>query len=273
MAASVTNTASAHGRAPVAALLALGASLARRGPMAVVSMAISLLTVGAMCTVALASAAREGGAPAHALPSVAASALAYGGAFLHAVSAAMGALRRDRAEGVVHLFVSRAASLRSYTAARIGGLAALLAAEVGGGALVVGVVAMLASSRPEEALRVAQMSAASVAFGVAFAIVMAPVALAALGARARGAGYLFLLAILFLPELLAASARGSFPSEIVELFAIPSALDALRGSLAPGSVDLLRFVRALVALGVFTALGVAFVHRDAALLGRQRGAA
>ena len=90
-------------RAGVAALLALGASLARRGPLALVSTAVSVLTALVLCAVAFAFARRGGDAPVQSMPILASSALAWGGGFLHAVAISAGALRRDRAEGIRHL--------------------------------------------------------------------------------------------------------------------------------------------------------------------------
>ncbi len=55
----------------------------------------------------------------------------------------------------------------------------------------------------------------------------------------------------------------SLPSSIADVLSIPSALGALRSSLAPGTVDLYRAARALLALTVFIALATLFVRRDA----------
>lgn len=237
--------------------------------MAVVSMAISALTALVLCALVLSFARREGDAPAYDVPLLASSAIAYGGGFLHAFSVAVGALRRDRADGVRHLLVARTGSLRGYVLARVGGLAALLALEVGGGTVLVGAIAIAASTRADAVLRAAQASLAAALFALAFAAVIAPLAFAALGARTRATGYVFLLAVLVLPELLASMASGSAPSEVLELCSVPSALGALRGSLAPGAVDPLRCLRALVAVAVVAVAALAVVRRDLALLERE----
>src|SRR6478736_3750427 len=82
------------------ALLGLGASLARRGPMAAISIGICALTIVVGGVMAVSFAVRGEGAPAHDVPLVASSALAWGGGFLLAFSSAASALRRDRVEGV-----------------------------------------------------------------------------------------------------------------------------------------------------------------------------
>ncbi len=236
--------------------------------MPVVSLTISALTILVLAVVALSFVARGAQAPVHDVPLLASSLIAWGGGFLHAFSASASALRRDRTEGVRHLFVSRTTSLRGYILARVGGLAALLSIVVGGGTLLIGTVAILAATRGHTVLKTAHATFAAVLFSVAFAVVVAPIAFAALGARSRVSGYFFLLMILVLPETLTWALSSGVPSEVLELCAIPSALAALRSSLSPGSVDLFRCVRALIALGVFVAIGLFFVRRDVVLLER-----
>ena len=63
----------------------------------------------------------------------------------------------------------------------------------------------------------------------------------------------------------------ALPDSIADVLSIPSALTALRTSLAPGTVDLFRAARAVVALGLVVALATFFVRRDALLVNRTRG--
>jgi len=253
-------------------LVALGAGLARRGPMPIVSLGVTAFTVLVFVVLGMGVARRGGDAPVHTIPLVASSALAWGGGFLLAFSASANALRRDRAEGIRHLFVTRTASIRGYLVARAGGLAALLACVLGGGTLLTGAVSILAAGKAHAVLRTMQATAAGVAFAIAFALVMAPVALAALGTRTRLSGYFFLFAILVAPEIVATVVTGPIPAEVTELLSLPSALAALRGSLAPGTADALRFVRAVVALAVFAAAAVVLLRREVVVLELEREA-
>ncbi|MBX3212636.1 MAG: hypothetical protein KF850_11430 [Labilithrix sp.] len=264
-----TSRPNARARVGLAALLGLGAALARRGALAVLSIAVSGLTAVVLAVVAVAFARRGGDAPVDSLPLLTSSAIAWGGGFLLAVSAAAGALRRDRVDGIRDLFVTRTTSLRGYVVARVGGLAAVLAATVGGGTLLVSGVAILAATRTATVLRTTHATMSAVVYALAFALVIAPVAFAALGARTRFSGYLVLLFLLVAPELVASALSGALPSEVTELVAIPSALAALRSSLAPGSVDLLRAIRALVALLVFAGLALALVRRDVVIVSTE----
>lgn len=254
----------------LAALVALGATLARRGPMAAVSIAVSAVTALVFVVIGASFARRGGDAPVHDVPLLASSALAWGGGFLHAFSVCFTALRRDRAEGIHHLFMTRTTSTRGYLIARVGGLTAVLTAVVGGGTLLTGAVSILAAIRANAVLRTMQATVAALVFAVAFAVVIAPIAFAALGARTRLSGYLVLLAVLVLPEILSSAMSGPIPSEVTELFALPSALAALRASLAPGSADPLRFFRALVALALFGGVAIFFLRREIALLELER---
>ena len=241
--------------------------------MAAVALVVCGLSTVALAVVGIVLARRGGAAPAHAVPILASSAIGWGGAFLLAFAVSASAFRRDRASGIVHLFVTRTTSTRRYLVARIGGLAAVLATVTAGGTLVVGAAAVLAATGAEVALRAAHGTAAGFVFGLAFALVVAPVAFAALGARSRISGYGYLLALLVLPEIASSLLTGPLPGELTELFAIPSALAALRGAIAPGSVDGLRLLRALGALAAFSVIALAIVWRDVDLLDQEQGEA
>jgi len=244
-------------------MFALGVSLARRGVVAVVSLAIAGLTILVLIIVALALGKRGGTAPIHAVPLIASSALAWGAGFLHAFGVAAHALRKDRTDGVRHLLIARTTNLRGYVLARVGGLAALLAIVVGGGTLLCGLVAVLMAARVGAVPKTLHATLAAFVFALAFSAVVAPVAFAALGARSRMGGYLFLLGIVVLPEMLASVLSGIVPESITEVLAIPSALATLRASIAPGTVNPLRFVRALVALAIVVGIATVWVRRDA----------
>jgi hypothetical protein len=256
-------------KARLAPRMALGISLARRGPLAVVSMAISLMTTLTLAALALAFARRGGDAPVESIPLLASSALVWGGGFLQAVSVSAGALRRDRIEGIRHLLVTRTASLRGYLLARVGGLAAVLGVVLGSGTLFVGVVAILAATHVHAVTQTLHATLASLVYVIVFAIVIAPVAFASLGARTRISGYFFLLMILVVPELLVATLGKTLPNEVSELCAIPSALAAFRSAIAPGSVEPLRALRALLALAVFAGGAMVLVRRDLVVVGRE----
>jgi hypothetical protein len=267
MSSSMAAASTTRGLAP---LIAFGITLARRGPMAVVSLAVSALTVLAFVIVGVVLGIRDVAAPVHDVPVVASSALAWGGGILLAFAASASALRRDRTTGIHHLFVARVPGARGYLLGRVGGLAALLALVTGGGTLLVGLVAILVTTRGHGLGRTIQATLASVAFALAFALVVAPLALAALGARKRVSGYLTLLAILVVPEIVVSLLSSALPTELLELCSVPSALAALRAAISAHGVDPLRALRALVALGVFAAAASLFLRREVVLLEFER---
>lgn len=252
-----------------ALLVAMGLGLARRGILAAFALVVSALTVVAMCVLVLVLRDRSDRAPLHDVPLLASSALAWGGGFALAFGVAVHALRRDVNEGLRHLLEARHVDLRGYLLLRVGGLAALLAIVVAGGTVVVGLVATLLGLGVGLAGRAAQATFASAAFGVAFAVVIAPTAVAALGARTRVGGYLFLASVVVLPEILVSALGGGLPSGLAEVLSIPSALAALRGALAPGGLDALRLARALASLAVFASLATALVHQEARSVRRE----
>lgn len=250
------------------ALLALGISLARRGILPVAAIVVCVVTVLVCALITMLLAWRGPNAPAESVPLIASGALAWGGGFLLAFAAAAHALRRDRRDGIRALFVSRTSSLRGYLFARVGGLAALLALCVAGGTAVVGLVGVASAARAGGVPRMLQATAAGVVYAIAFSVVVAAVAFAALGARSRIGGYLFLIGVVMIPEAVVAMMGSSLPEAVGDVLSIPSALSALRTSLAPETVDLWRSARALVALSLAVAFAMFLVRRDAILVDR-----
>lgn len=241
-------------------------SLARRGILPVASIVICIMTALVAALVAAVLAARGPQSPAHDVPLIASGALAWGGGFLLAFAAAAHALRRDRTNGIRELFVARTTSLRGYLVGRVGGLALLIALTVAGGTLFSGLAAMAMSSAAGSVPRILQATGAGIAFAFAFSAVVAPVAFAALGARSRIGGYLFLIGVVTVPEVIVMLMGSSLPESVADVLSIPSALSALRSSLAPGTVDLLRAARAIIALTLVVAFAMFLVRRDAILV-------
>lgn len=256
-----------------ATLVGLGLELARRGILSAAAIGFCALTVFGACALVVVLCGRSEGALLHHLPLLASSALAWGGGFALAFGAAVHALRRDVDGGIRHMLAVRAIGLRGYVVLRVGGLAALLAIVVGGGSLVVGLVALLLGAGAGASLgRTVQSTLASIVFGLAFAIVIAPTALATLGARTRIGGYLFLASVVVLPELVVTALGSRLPPSLADVLSIPSALASLRGALASGPADLARFLRAVAALAVFASLATALVHVEARGAAPVRGA-
>jgi hypothetical protein len=242
--------------------LALGLALARRGALAKVSMAVAALTLlGALFAALL--MARRAHAPLDRLPAFTVSALAWGAGVMLAFAAAARALRRDRAEGVRALLVARGGTVRSYLWARVGGLAALLAIVVAGGALFAGVVSSLLARSLATAALTLQSTGAALAYGLGFAATVAPIALATLGARSRAGGYLSLVAVLILPELLRPWLSHAVP-DWGDLLSLPGALSALRLALMPPGWKPELFARAAFVLAVAAAVAVAAVRAEIA---------
>lgn len=243
------------------ALGALGVELARRGPLAVASIAIGAVTTFALLTVAFVVAAR-GGRALPQLPSVASSALAWGAGVTLAFAAAAHALRRDREQGIRALVRARGGSTVAYLRGRILGLVLLVALVVVGGTLVVGVASAALVGRGAFA-SAARGAGAAVAYATAFSITIGPVALAALGARSRFGGYLALVSVLVVPEMLGRFTAQMLPRGWQELTSIPAALGALRASLSP-DVDVAGLLRSIVVLAAVIAIAIAVVRAQIA---------
>lgn len=253
-------------RPRLATLVSFGMRLARKGITPAFAIASAVVTV--VVAWALASKLAAGGrhAPLHDVPLLASSALAWGGGFLLAFGSAIRALRRDHEEGIRHLLVARV-NYRGYLFARIAGLACLLALVVAGGTLIVdlAVLALVDASAFARSLRAA---VGSFVYATAFSFVFAPVAYAILGVRARGGGYVAFLLVVLVPAMLVDLLVGRVPESLREILALPSALDTLRDALSQRSVDVLRALRAVLALAVFVALALWVVDRESARVER-----
>lgn len=205
--------------------MSFGAWLAARGPLAIGGLGLTaLIGVGAAAAALVSSPAR-----AALLPDLASTAVAWGGGMSLAVGAALGALRHDRAQGLLALARARGASTGEAVGGRVAGLVVLLVLAVGGSTLLAVAGAVV---RASGAGAVLGASVGAVAYAVAFALTMGPVALATLGARTRAGGYLTLVAVLTLPELLAPWTAHLLPRGWTELTSIPEALAAVRAGVA-----------------------------------------
>ena len=245
------------------ALASLGLNLARRGVLATVSLVIGALTILGALGVTASLLRRGGGATFEEVPSLAAGALAWGAGVLFAFAVSTHALKRDREAGITALLRARGASLSGYLWTRVGGLTGWLVLLVAGGTLLVGLVATLLSARAGASLRTLQGTGAAVAYALAFALTLGPLAMAALGARSRAGGYLWLLVVLVVPQLLAPMSGALLPYGFGELTSIPGALAALRASLMPPGVDAWRATKALFVLALVVAVCLAGVRRAA----------
>jgi hypothetical protein len=244
------------------ALFALAVKRASSGAMAIVSFVIAGLTV-LVCLV-LAALARRSGASLERLPMATAWLLAWGAGILVAFSSSARALNRDRDEGIVELLRAHGHTRGAYVMARVVSLALVLLVVVGGGALVVGVSCSLLAIGPHHVVRTLQGVLAASVYSVCFSVMVAPIAFAALGARSRAGGYLWLAGILVVPAMLSSLTSKLVPDGWESLVSVPGALDAVRSALAPPGMDPLGLVRALVAIAIVSAIALAIVRAEAA---------
>ncbi|HEX3345266.1 MAG TPA: hypothetical protein VHS09_11870 [Polyangiaceae bacterium] len=233
--------------------LALGTWLAARGPLAALGFALAI--GGALASV-VAAVALSGTAVAARLPLVESSAIAWTAGLILAFGGGLRALRHDRDQGVTALARARGATRSGYVRGRVAGLVLVLAVALGGAILVAGVAATSVARPPLPAV---QTSAAALAYVLAFAATLGPVAMASLGSRTRSGGLLTLLAIVALPELLVPWTSSLLPHGWHELTSIPAALAAVRAGVAAPAAMALPMVRAVVGLAAVVALSLLFI--------------
>jgi hypothetical protein len=144
---------------------------------------------------------------------------------------------------------------------------AVLLLAVAGGTLVAGFAATAAAGPAKGA--VARASVAALVYAIAFSVTLGPLAMAALGGRTRGGGYLTLLAVLVVPELLSPWTRSLLPHAWGELTSIPAALDALRDGIEAGGHSGLHAIRA--AIGLLAVVAASLLVVQARLAGEASG--
>lgn len=233
---------------------ALGMWLASRGGLSAASFVLA--GFAALASMGAAIAIR-GGRGAIELPVIASSAVAWSVGVTLAFGGALRAIERDRDQGVLELAHARGVGATAYVRGRVAGLVIVLAMAVGGVALVAGLSAT-AEARP--ALTSVRASAGALAYALAFAATMGPLAMAALGARTRAGGYFTLLAVLALPELLSPWTEDLLPAGWHELTSIPAALAAVRAGVASPSAAGVPMARAIAGLAAIVSASLIVVR-------------
>ncbi|CAN5690624.1 hypothetical protein BH09MYX1_BH09MYX1_39110 [soil metagenome] len=253
------------------ALFALGLKRAWEGILPKVSVALAGIITLFMLGIALASARRDVQLT-HVAPATA-SLLAWGSGVLIAFAGAVRMFERDRADGIRVLLDARGRGVMSYVVARAGGLALLLALPVLVGSTLTGLAAAAAATEWSRTVDALEGTAAAIAYSIAFAAILAPVAVAALGARSRAGGYGFLFIVLVLPAVFSGLTAKIVPGPWGGLVSIPGVVDGVRDGLMP-PYDLLQTLRALLVLLVLGGIAVAVIRgqlaRDTTEAARRR---
>jgi len=186
--------------------------------------------------------------------------LAYGTGVLVAFGGAAQAFRRDRDEGIRHFLRIRGVKTSDYLFARVAGLVLAVALPTVGGTLAVGLVSLLVAHRVAAVPEVAWGLGVGLLFAAVFSVLVSLVSLAALGARNRAGGYLVLLALFGLPELVSPFTSTLVPRAWGGLVSLPGMLTTMRSSLLPATFDGALLVRAFAAL-VFATMALALLVR------------
>lgn len=254
------------GRRPRA--LALGVWLATRGPLATLGYVLAGVGAAASIVAAL-SFARHGGHGAAGLPTVVSEAIAWSAGVTVAFGAALRAIEQDRRQGIFGLLRSRGGEVRTYVTSRVGGLVIALCLVMGSPTLVAGLAATAVGHPLGPAVR---SSVAALAYSLVFSATLGPVCMAALGARTRVGGYLALLLVLVVPEILSPWTSGVLPRGWHELTSITAALDAVRAGAAHPVQKGMQAVRALAGLAAVVSVSVFVVGMRASRVQAEEAA-
>jgi hypothetical protein len=252
-------------------LLALGGALAGSGPLAKLGTGVAALTTFGTMTLCFVVAPSDKPATLLSMPGLASSALAWGAGVLVAFAASAHAFRRDREQGIRALVRARGQTDTAYLWSRVAGLGLRLLGLVGGGTLAVGALTILLARSTVIALHAAEATGAAFVFAVVFGGTLAPLAIATLGARSRAGGYVLLVVLLAVPELVQGWSAQMLPAGWGELASIPGALLALRGGLNPQDLDPMRVLRAGSVLALIVAIALVLARAQLARADAEGG--
>jgi hypothetical protein len=235
--------------------IALGVWLATQGPLAMSGFALAAIgaAIGAAAPALL---QREGGRDITPVPMLASELVAWSAGMMISLGAGFRAFHGDREQGILALVRVRSAGLGAYIRGRVGGLILVLEATVGGAALVAGVAALAAGGVTAPLVRA---SAAALAYAIAFAAAIGPIAMASLAARTRAGGYVALMSVLVLPELVSPWTLTLLPGDWRELTSVPAALGAISQCIASPLGSAPRAARALAGLAAVFAVSVVVI--------------
>jgi hypothetical protein len=226
--------------------------LAARGAAVRASFALVAVGMVAGVTAAVMSRGRPWG---EAVPALGSAVIAWSAGVMVAFVSGLRVVHRDRDEGVLALLRARGIGPAAYVLARAGGFVFVLAASVGAAVACIGVAAVASTG----SISTVRASLGALAYALAFAATLGPVAMATVGASSRVGGYLALLGVLALPEILAPWTRELLPPGWRELTSIPAALDAVRHGVARAGAGAAA-ARALIGLSVTIVLSLVVVH-------------
>ncbi|MGO8998863.1 MAG: hypothetical protein ACLQVI_36525 [Polyangiaceae bacterium] len=238
--------------------------------MVKIALALMGLTVlGALVTAVVLSGREAGGALVQ-LGAASSTALAWGAGVLLAMPASLEAFRDDRRNGIRALLRARGASTTAYAQGRVLGLALVLFVVVGGGTLVSGGAAFLLASRLGVAAHALGGLAAALVYAAAYALVVAPMSLAALGGRRRTGGFFRFAAVVLVPVFLERWTSSLVPAGWGDVLSLPAALNALRAALLTPGIDVARLARAAIVLAAFAALCFVLVLAEISALDAEQ---
>lgn len=228
----------------------------------ITKLALAVGAVSALGAMALAAwlAMSTPPAPLPELLTAASWVFVWGAGFLVAVGAALKALTLDVQDGYAALVRARRRTRRFGALARVLGSFVVIFAVTSGATLLVALTAFAGARSWPLAADIATSLGANLAYTTAFSAMLAPVSIAALGARSRAGGYFTLLLIVVIPDWLSGWTERLLPSW-KDVLSIPGALAVLRDTIAFGPLDIERLARAgIVIVGVVV---LAFVAASA----------
>jgi hypothetical protein len=196
---------------------------------------------------------------------LATKALAWGPGALVCFTVATRVYERDRAQGRCALIEARGLTA-DYPWARIFATVVAIATPVSIGTLLMIAISALIALRGSDLASALRGGMPALAYATAFCLVLGPLMVALLAHRPRGSGYLAILSVLVLPELLAPVTRTFVPQDMTS---IPAALEGLAQALAPAQGDARRALGCALFLTAIALMALATAHRNAQIAAKN----
>lgn len=193
-----------------------------------------------------------------ALPHLFAHAICWGVAPLGLFGTEQRAFVRDHEDGIRGLLGGRGKDALYGRARLVSSITTAATISVSFTALLA-VATALAATGTGEAWRTWKSAGGGVLYSAVFAIVMGTLALAVLGGRGRGGGYLGLMTVLVLPELLEPLTTRALPAHLGQ--AIPVSIPSILSAISKPTSGT-NFIAGLCAATIIVGLGYAYGKRE-----------
>ncbi len=202
-------------------------------------------------------------------PVAASNAMTLGPGVFVVLALTVDVFRRDRREGVWNYYRSRGVRFNEYARTRMLGAFVLTFLAVFAAPLLLGMVGLLFAPNARLSMAMLGTFVGVTLFSLSYAALLVALAWAAFAPRPFAKGYVMVLLVMVLPEIVAPYVSGWLPEGWVDLLTVRTLLASFRASLLPGGWDVHVMAKHVLALGVLTSAFLSWAYLEQAKFGEH----